>query len=236
MRNSKIIVNALSGHSSINDGPEWNLLQHELVTVAGISPALIKEDRMFIVAKLRSAFPQQENSPSPRGAKRAWNQRHASFSIFSSDGHFNKKVVTPTDKFPILLASKASIEYSDERVWPKRRFPMRVKAQSDPYAMKNSLSKYNFPVRVATFSEAQKQTIQQPHYNPSGKKPSEARKLFYQIRHGQHDFFYHISWGSFPLVKRCLERGADVEAVHESGCAPLEMAHHMATRTLFDCS
>lgn len=223
MRDSKIVVNALSGHSSSNDGPEWNLLQQELATVAGISPALINEDRMFIVAKLRSAFPQQKRAPSPRGAKRASNQRHASFSIFSSDGHFNKKVVS-TDKFPALLASQASVEYSDKQVRPKPSFPMRMKAQSDPHAMRNTRPKDNFPVRVATFSEAQKQTMQQSRYNPSGKKPSEARKLFYQIRHGQHDFFYHISWGNFPQVKQCLEKGADVEAVHENGCTPLQMA------------
>ncbi|KAJ5602004.1 hypothetical protein N7510_011538 [Penicillium lagena] len=222
MRDSKIVVNALSGHSSINDCPQWNLLQQELVTVTGISPALINEERMFIVAKLRSAFPQQESSPSPRGAKRASAQRHSS-SIFSSDGGFNQKVI-PTDKFPKLMVSQASVEYSDKQVCPKRSFPMRVKAQSDPYAVENTPPKDNFPVRVATFTEAQKQTMQQPQYNPSGKKPSEVRKLFYQIRHGQHDFFYHISWGSFPLVKQCLEKGADIEAVHENGCAPLEMA------------
>ncbi|KAJ5808724.1 hypothetical protein N7474_009993 [Penicillium riverlandense] len=222
VRDSKIVVNALSGPST-KDGPEWNLLQQELVTVAGISPALIKEDRMFIVAKLRSAFPPHENSPSPRSAQRASTQRHASFSIFSSDGHFNKKVV-PTSNFPILLPTQASVKYSSKQVSPKRSFAMRVKAQSDPCAMKNALPKDNFPVRVATFSEAQKQTMQQPQYNPSVKKPSEARKLFYQIRHGQHDFFYHISSGSFPLVKQCLEKGAEINAVHENGCTPLEMA------------
>ncbi|KAJ5819828.1 hypothetical protein N7474_005419 [Penicillium riverlandense] len=225
MRDSKVVLDALSGVAPIDDSPEWRKLQQELVTVVGINPALIKEDRKFIVAKLRSAFPQQGNPPSTPGPKPPSVKQETSLvpPRVSDDGHSDKEVA-PSTNIPISVAPEVGVEDSDKQVLPNRDLPILVRTESqDPYSMKQALPHDNFPARMAATTEAQEPTTQSQHA-PTHKKPSDMRKLFYQLRHGQHDFFYHISWGSLPQVRKCLEKGANVKVMHENGSTPLEMA------------